>query len=183
MKTISFTLPIKPTAKMETKYRAYILTDVSEQFIKEAVNEIRGMKGNKFNPEKVIREMIKNLKKSIRVVPRKEKKQEANEAEILWHLRKYVPKKVLRGPIFLRVTAFIPVAKSWTKKKKNGCLHGDIPPEWRPDLSNYVKQIEDCITKAGFWEDDARVVKYFRTGKYFAMQPRWEISIIALQED
>ena len=41
-------------------------------------------------------------------------------------------------------------------------------PAARPDLSKLVRCVEDSLTEAGVWSDDARVVAYSRLAKVFA---------------
>ena len=55
-----------------------------------------------------------------------------------------------------------------TKNKKLWCkdMPKDAADEWagftykptRPDTDNYLKLFKDCMTKSGFWVDDAQVV-------------------------
>lgn len=47
---------------------------------------------------------------------------------------------------------------SVSKKPKNDGKNGD----WRvtkPDTDNLQKLLKDCMTKCGFWKDDAQVVR------------------------
>ena len=90
------------------------------------------------------------------------------EAEFMSQLIPHRPKKPSVNPIKLVVW----FAFDTKDKKKWG---GEIPPEeyldvyvepWancdykptRPDTDNYIKLFKDCMTKAGFWVDDAQVV-------------------------
>ena len=90
------------------------------------------------------------------------------EAAFLSQLIQHKPKKPSDKPIRLVVWFAFD-----TKKKK--LWGGEIPPEeyldlyinpWanftykptRPDTDNYIKLFKDCMTKAGFWLDDAQVV-------------------------
>lgn len=59
------------------------------------------------------------------------------------------PDRKLTGPLHLQVV--------W-------CFLSDRHPDgaWRttkPDTDNLQKLLKDCMTKAGFWEDDAQVVR------------------------
>ncbi len=60
------------------------------------------------------------------------------------------PASPLAGPISLRVLWLFPKGKS----HRNG--------EWRitkPDTDNLQKMLKDCMTRVGFWNDDAQVVR------------------------
>lgn len=66
------------------------------------------------------------------------------------HLAVHKPDKPLTGPISLRVLWLFPKGKSHR--------HG----EWRitkPDTDNLQKLLKDCMTRCGFWKDDAQVVR------------------------
>lgn len=66
------------------------------------------------------------------------------------HLVVHKPDKPMAGPVSLRVLWLFPRGKS----HKNG--------EWRttkPDTDNLQKLLKDCMTRCGFWNDDAQVVR------------------------
>ncbi len=66
------------------------------------------------------------------------------------HLAVHKPDKPMAGPVSLRVLWLFPRGKS----HKNG--------EWRttkPDTDNLQKLLKDCMTRCGFWNDDAQVVR------------------------
>ena len=66
------------------------------------------------------------------------------------HLAIHKPDKPMPGPISLRVLWLFPKGKS----HRNG--------EWRitkPDTDNLQKLLKDCMTRCGFWVDDAQVVR------------------------
>ena len=65
------------------------------------------------------------------------------------HLALHKPAKPMTGPISLRVIWLFPKGKT----HRNG--------EWRitkPDTDNLQKLLKDCMTRCGFWIDDAQVV-------------------------
>lgn len=63
-------------------------------------------------------------------------------------LRKHKPKTKLVGALRLTVKWGFPM----TKKS----YHGQ-PKTTKPDTDNLQKLLKDCMTEAGFWEDDAQV--------------------------
>jgi Holliday junction resolvase RusA-like endonuclease len=47
--------------------------------------------------------------------------------------------------------------KSWSKARREAAINDYIRPGTKPDLANYLKLIEDCLTRAGVWKDDSLV--------------------------
>lgn len=92
-------------------------------------------------------------KKKVRVVKGKpifyEPPEVADAREkLLSHLSKHVPTRELAGPVELIVKWCFPRGRH-----KDG--------EWRttkPDTDNLNKLLKDCMTKLGYWTDDAQVV-------------------------
>lgn len=69
---------------------------------------------------------------------------------LVGHLSGHSPDTPMEGPVSLRVLWLFPKGKT----HKNG--------EWRvtkPDTDNLQKLLKDCMTKCGFWKDDAQVVR------------------------
>lgn len=65
------------------------------------------------------------------------------------HLSQHRPATALSGALSLRTLWLFPRGRH-----KNG--------EWRvtkPDTDNLQKLLKDCMTKCGFWKDDAQVVR------------------------
>ena len=62
----------------------------------------------------------------------------------------YKPEEPLPGPIELKVIWLFPTRKN--------SLDGAYR-ETRPDTDNLDKLLKDCMTKSGFWHDDAQVCK------------------------
>lgn len=69
---------------------------------------------------------------------------------LVGHLMKHRPDKPIDGAVALTTLWLFPKGKA----HKNG--------EWRitkPDTDNLQKLLKDCMTKCGFWKDDAQVVR------------------------
>lgn len=89
------------------------------------------------------------------------------------------PPEPLHGQLLLGVRAYLPIPRCKSNRWKEAAAVGDIRPITRPDLDNLLKQVKDCLTLAGFWDDDRQVVEYLPgTGKYYSNTPRWEIEIV-----
>lgn len=69
---------------------------------------------------------------------------------LITHLLPYRPAAPLTGPVSLSTV--------WLFPKGKRHRHG----EWRvtkPDTDNLQKLLKDCMTRCGFWNDDAQVVR------------------------
>lgn len=82
----------------------------------------------------------------------------AAEAEFKRALAPHAPKRPSDKPIKLSVFFYFNV------KDKKLWNH---PKPTRPDTENYLKLFKDCMTKTGFWKDDAQVVDE-HIKKYYA---------------
>lgn len=84
------------------------------------------------------------------------KKRPVQQAEnsLLALLRPFAPAAPLGGPLRMCVDWRMPWRKSETKSRRAaGARWCDV----RPDLSNMIKLLEDCLTTLRFWEDDSQV--------------------------
>lgn len=91
-------------------------------------------------------------------------------AKLTAHLAKHVPETKYTGPVQLIVKWCFPITR--------GHEHG----EWkisRPDTDNLQKLLKDCMTKVGYWNDDAQVASEI-TEKFWAQTPGIYISIMEL---
>lgn len=85
------------------------------------------------------------------------------EAEFLAQLIPHRPKKPSERPIRLTVWFAFDTKnkKLWRQSfpvDDETMWAGCAPKPTRPDTDNYIKLFKDCMTKAGFWLDDAQVV-------------------------
>lgn len=71
-------------------------------------------------------------------------------AKLMAHLGKYAPDQVLDGPIELLV--------QWCFLKGENHRDGEYRIT-KPDTDNLQKLLKDCMTKCGFWKDDALVCR------------------------
>jgi len=91
---------------------------------------------------------------------------------------KYAPVSLLEGPLALSITVYRMVPKSFSAKRRVQALDpedGRIYPVTRPDVSNYVKGIEDALTGI-IWKDDAQITDLF-VFKRFGEKPGAQIII------
>ena len=72
------------------------------------------------------------------------------KAQLIGHLAQHRPAHPLEGAVALTTIWLFPKGKTHR--------HG----EWRttkPDTDNLQKLLKDCMTRCGFWKDDAQVVR------------------------
>lgn len=84
----------------------------------------------------------------------------------------------LDGPLEVIVTAFMPIAASWSKKKTAAALEGSIRPG-KPDADNLLKVLD--ALNGIVWRDDAQIAEA-RISKLYDTDPRLEIEVLALGE-
>jgi len=85
-------------------------------------------------------------------------------------LKSLVPEKPLEAPILLKVMwcFYTKDKRKWDKYKTT-----------RPDLDNHQKLLQDCMTKLGFWQDDAQIATLIIT-KIWDMEEGIEITAYTL---
>lgn len=64
---------------------------------------------------------------------------------------------LMTGPVLLSVQMFFSVPTSWSAKKRQQALDGDISPTKKPDSDNVIKAICDGLNGV-VWVDDVQVV-------------------------
>lgn len=77
----------------------------------------------------------------------------ALEAKYMSFLKGYAPAEPWNCPI--RLTT------EWIFRKPKGAK--GIFKTTKPDLTNMIKTFEDCMTRCGFWRDDALIVSHYPT--------------------
>ena len=96
----------------------------------------------------------------------------AAKSQLTFHLLRHRPKEPLKGPLSLTVLWLFPKGKN----HKDGT--------WRitrPDPDNLEKMLKDCMTRCGFWKDDAQVVKEYVEKKWSENPVGIEIEIVKLE--
>ena len=82
---------------------------------------------------------------------------------------------ILENALKMTVTAFYGVPSSFSRKKRQSALNGEIRPTTKPDLDNVVKVVCDALNGLAY-TDDKNIVE-LRAYKYYAESPRVEIVI------
>ena len=84
----------------------------------------------------------------------KNKQAQGAENDLLLMCSPHAPQAPMQGPLTLEVSFVFPWRKSETKRRQ---ATGYQPNDTRPDCSNLIKLLEDCMTKLGFWNDDGQI--------------------------
>ncbi len=75
----------------------------------------------------------------------------------------------------VEVMAYMPVPESWSGRKKDMALAGEIVPTGRPDADNCCKIALDSLNKI-VWRDDSLIVD-LHGWKFFSAEPRLVIEV------
>jgi Holliday junction resolvase RusA-like endonuclease len=91
------------------------------------------------------------------------------------------PWEPLQGPLRLTLIAWLPMPTSMPKKRRSTAL-----PAKRPDLDNFIKQVEDALNHYAF-VDDAQIVTIEARKRYCGNlggppAPCWGIMLDEIQE-
>lgn len=104
-----------------------------------------------------------------RGVPFTPKKQRNNAATLRLAAQEAMDGRMpLDCPLHIELLARLPIAQSWPKKKQAAARKGELLPTGRPDLSNFLKQVEDAFNGVVF-RDDSLIVDATLSKQYSAM--------------
>lgn len=81
-------------------------------------------------------------------------------------------------PLYVILTFGFGVPKSYSKKKREACLNGEIFPTKKPDTDNIIKSVLDALVGAAY-ADDSQVITII-ADKIYAEEPFVEVSIYEL---
>ncbi len=83
------------------------------------------------------------------------------------------------APLDVRITAYYPIPKSVSKKKRQMMVSHQLRPMKRPDTDNVCKSILDSLNGVAYY-DDAQVVDC-QVRKFYGEDPRVFVKIISLE--
>lgn len=81
---------------------------------------------------------------------------------------------LLEGALQIDVEARFDVPQSWSRKKREAALRGEVMPTGRPDLDNLVKVL-DALNSV-VWRDDSQIV-IANIAKLYADRPALVIKV------
>lgn len=87
----------------------------------------------------------------------------------------HVGKPLLSGPLCLEMLVLVMAPVSWSKKKRDAALSGEISPTGKPDIDNVVKLVADSLNGI-MWHDDAQIVRLVAEKRY-AAEPETVITV------
>lgn len=85
---------------------------------------------------------------------------------------------LLKGPLSVTMRVYLPVPRSFSFKKQQLALSGALRPVTRPDLDNYIKQLD--ALNGVCWLDDSQIV-ILRALKLYSDHPSVEIEITEVE--
>ncbi len=88
---------------------------------------------------------------------------------------------LLQGPVLLEMSMMHTVPMSWSKKRREGALQGEIMPTVKCDADNCLKAVCDALNGI-VWRDDTQVVNVMLAKRY-ADIPRVEVRIVPLDAE
>lgn len=86
--------------------------------------------------------------------------------------------QIIKPPIMFKLTAYMPIPKSLSQKKKDellGQYHTNVP-----DLDNIFKLVSDALNHI-FYKDDSQISKIV-CEKIYDINPRIQVEIISLEK-
>ena len=84
----------------------------------------------------------------------------------------------ITGPVSLHVHVELPVPKSWSKRRWQAAIVGDIAPTTRPDIDNYLKAGLDALNGIVIADDSQVVMLVAR--KVYGVDPKLVLQITPL---
>ena len=85
----------------------------------------------------------------------------------------------IAGPVLLRMCAYIPVPKGWSRADRAAALAGDLLPTVKPDGDNIEKLVWDGC-KGVVWWDDKQVTDWHGWKRY-SDDPRIVVHVAELR--
>ncbi|TKI65581.1 RusA family crossover junction endodeoxyribonuclease [Lysinibacillus mangiferihumi] len=85
------------------------------------------------------------------------------------------PDTLITEEVRLRIDVFRKIPKSFSKKKHQQAVDGELRPTTKPDVDNLAKGIKDGLSKV-IWHDDSQVTELF-VRKWYSDNPRAEVTI------
>lgn len=103
-------------------------------------------------------------------------KSRAYKAKVKAKARLNAPSAPLERAVELSLMIYRVPPKSASKRRREAMLAGEIRPTTKPDVSNILKGVEDALNGI-VYKDDSQIVQYGTVGKWYAEEPRVEITV------
>lgn len=82
---------------------------------------------------------------------------------------------MMEGPLRMTMRVDLPIPSSWSKRKQQQALTGEIRPCVKPDIDNFVKAALDALNGVVF-ADDKQVVR-LEASKRYSLQPKLVVTV------
>jgi Holliday junction resolvase RusA-like endonuclease len=104
------------------------------------------------------------------------------ESEFISLADPHRPETPFTGALRLDLLFVMPIPPSWPKWQQEAAAARAIDPTVKPDLSNLVKLVEDCLNRAGgWWRDDSMIVAG-NNAKVYGVSPGTHVTITELHQ-
>lgn len=87
----------------------------------------------------------------------------------------HAPENLITEDIKLTIDVYRKIPKSFSKKKRQMALNGEIRPTTKPDIDNLAKGIKDGLSKV-LWHDDSQVIE-LTARKWYSENPRAVVTV------
>ena len=101
--------------------------------------------------------------------------QETEEGRFLFEVQKQWSRPPIERPLKVRCSFDMPIPKSTSRKKTWAMIYDEIKHTKKPDVSNLLKFVEDCLNGV-VWKDDSQII-YLAGGKFYSEEPKTLIMI------
>lgn len=91
------------------------------------------------------------------------------------------PLKKLAGAIGIQIFAYYAMPKSFSKKKRNAAMRGDVMPLVKPDLDNVIKSVCDGLNGVAY--DDDKQITFITAAKYYSEPPEVKVIIAEVNDE
>jgi len=78
-------------------------------------------------------------------------------------------------PLAVTIYCYMPIPKSYSKKKKEQCEINELFPVTKPDCDNLAKSYLDCMSGLVYHDDRQVIVLHIE--KFYSLEPRTEIIV------
>jgi Holliday junction resolvase RusA-like endonuclease len=104
------------------------------------------------------------------------------QQQVIWQLKSRFNHECISGPLRAHFLFYMPIPKSTSKCRREQMLNGMIHHIGKPDRSNMLKFIEDCLEKAGIISNDSIIIQG-NTQKLYGIKPKTLIYLEPLATD
>lgn len=87
----------------------------------------------------------------------------------------HAPESLIMEDIKLTIDVYRKIPKSFSKKKHQMALNGELRPTTKPDIDNLAKGIKDGLSKV-LWHDDSQVIELVAR-KWYSDSPKAVVTV------